>query len=795
MYGKNMLIKQNYTLLLLVILMLTGCEGAAEREVLYMEKAQAYSDEGNYDKMNVELKNVLQINPKNIEARYLLALDAERKQEWRKMFSQLSFVVKENPNHIKAQIGLGKLFLLSAEIDKTNEIIDTVLKISPNNADALTLKAAIALKEDKKDQAMVLLDQAMENSPGHYDASLLQINILASKKKLTEALQVANQGLISNPDKLSLALVKIKILKVLGENQQVEELYKQLIPQHPKKKKLYFNLAKIYLLDKKIDQAETLLIESVKQIPDDSQPKIVLFDFLLAQKGVEQAEKQANQLIQENPENFGFRFAKLMFFKQQPEKIEQELQQIVIDDQLGLAGIKARNSLIKILYAKGEKEQANILIAEILEIDPRNSGALLSRSRFAVVEKKYEAAIADARTVLKSNPDSEDALMIKANAEIQLREIELAQVTLERILEVNPQNIAAVKDLARVKISQNNIVGSIKILENARHNFKDDKQVQVMLIDLYGKSKSWEKAEVIATALLDDPKFKEIGHYKLAQLYVGQDKFKQASQEFLKILEIKPLAMNAIKGAVNSYLALGQLKDAEKLLDSKILVNKENPILLTLRANLYLHQQQGKKAEQIFKKIVILKPKIDTSYSNLASFYLQSKQLDKAIVSYKQGLLVIPDSKKILMQLGVLNTIKGDSKHAIEAYEKLLELEPNNLLVVNNLSALLSDSEDTKLVEKALTIVQTLKGSESPFFLDTYGWVLFRNKQINEAVDILEMAVLKKSGVPEMHYHLGMAYLAADRKLEARSQLEKAVVETARFKDLEIAKAELKKLL
>jgi Tfp pilus assembly protein PilF len=57
---------------LVSFLVLTGCGGSKDREKEYLSRAQTYFDKGNYDKTRVELKNVLQINPKNIDARYSL---------------------------------------------------------------------------------------------------------------------------------------------------------------------------------------------------------------------------------------------------------------------------------------------------------------------------------------------------------------------------------------------------------------------------------------------------------------------------------------------------------------------------------------------------------------------------------------------------------------------------------------------------------------------------------------------------------------------------------------------------
>ena len=56
--------------LLILLATLTACGGAADRKAAYMEKGQALFDAGNYDKARLEFKNVLQIDPKDVPARF-----------------------------------------------------------------------------------------------------------------------------------------------------------------------------------------------------------------------------------------------------------------------------------------------------------------------------------------------------------------------------------------------------------------------------------------------------------------------------------------------------------------------------------------------------------------------------------------------------------------------------------------------------------------------------------------------------------------------------------------------------
>ena len=90
--------------------------------------------------------------------------------------------------------------------------------------------------------------------------------------------------------------------------------------------------------------------------------------------------------------------------------------------------------------------------------------------------------------------------------------------------------------------------------------------------------------------------------------------------------------------------------------------------------------------------------------------------------------------------------------------------------------------------------IAPLKDSEFTPFLDTYGWVNYKNGKTDEALIVLETVIQKEDAIPEMHYHLGMVYIEKGRVEEAKLELEKAVTDDAKYKALETAKAELEKL-
>ncbi|MDH5573431.1 MAG: tetratricopeptide repeat protein, partial [Gammaproteobacteria bacterium] len=71
---------------IIAIMVLVGCGGADERKAAYLEKARISMGIGDLDKARIELKNVLQIDPKNAQAYFLMGDLYDRQKDYAKAF-------------------------------------------------------------------------------------------------------------------------------------------------------------------------------------------------------------------------------------------------------------------------------------------------------------------------------------------------------------------------------------------------------------------------------------------------------------------------------------------------------------------------------------------------------------------------------------------------------------------------------------------------------------------------------------------------------------------------------------
>ena len=159
---------------LVTLALVVGCGDAEQQKAKYLERGKTYFAEENFEKARVEFKNVLQIDPKDIKARYMLAQIQEQKQNFRAAFKNYARVIEQDPAHIEARIRLGRLYLLSDEPKGAMEAADAVLVLQPDNPDALALRDGVLLRQGDSAGVLVTGEAALEIDLGHVAAVSLR---------------------------------------------------------------------------------------------------------------------------------------------------------------------------------------------------------------------------------------------------------------------------------------------------------------------------------------------------------------------------------------------------------------------------------------------------------------------------------------------------------------------------------------------------------------------------------------------------------------------------------------------
>ena len=182
-----------------------------------------------------------------------------------------------------------------------------------------------------------------------------------------------------------------------------------------------------------------------------------------------------------------------------------------------------------------------------------------------------------------------------------------------------------------------------------------------------------------------------------------------------------------------------------------------------------------KEAELFFKELKNnFFNQISVKYELANSFRINNNCL-AAIKIYNQILKERPNDPNVLFYKASCLEKSGKWNEAKKIFFKIIELNKNDAYSLNYLSySMAIRNED---LNKALLFINdALKvDPNNGFFLDTLGWIQFKNKQYDLAIKTLQRAIGIQPNSSEIMDHLGDCYLKVGRIKEAIFEWQRAL--------------------
>jgi tetratricopeptide (TPR) repeat protein len=772
----------NRLILVVAVFALAACGSSADRASSYLEHAQALYDEGDYVKAGLEAKNAAQIEPKNPQVRYLLALLAEKDGNWRQVAGHLLAAIESDPNYVEARVKLGNLYFLGRAYELAAEQSEVLMTLAPDDIRSQLLAARVDFANKEVESAQERVDQALAIDPDNVEAILLSAAIggLDDPEAGLTILNTAIDRLQSNgKDTQLLRNLRVSILESQQHYDEAEAEYKSLIEEFPDEPSYRTRLAMFYARQGRVDDAESMLREIVDQSTDE---KLVaqanLVQFLGQAKSQEEAVEALEVFVEDSPDSIELQLALGRSYESlgRLDEARATYQVVAENDPRSEEGLFARNRLIALRVAEGgaEPDEIQALLDEILEDAPDNVQALLVQAGLKINAGQFDDAIADLRIVLRKQPDSEIGMLTLARTYLRKQDSVLALATYRQLLEQQPANKAAVLEASGIMIRSGDLEDAEEMLRIRLATVPADAESQIRLTDVLIAQKRLDEARVEAEKLRELSPDTGMGDYQSGRIYLAEENYAEAASAFRRAMVVTPVSEPALRGYLDAMVKSEQRPEAVAFLEGHVEQQPEFVVAHLMLAGWYSSNGDKAAAELEFREIIVEYPADARPYLGLAELY--SSDPDKRLDILQQGLEAAPGNVALVLLLG------GDFERleryddAIKVYEEALVSRPDSQIAANNLAALLLDyRSDSASWARALEVAQVLDPSSNPMLADTVGWAYYRNGDYPQAVRYLEQAVATAGEVPVLRYHLGMAYNANENPVGAKQELEKAL--------------------
>lgn len=284
--------------------------------------------------------------------------------------------------------------------------------------------------------------------------------------------------------------------------------------------------------------------------------------------------------------------------------------------------------------------------------------------------------------------------------------------------------------------------------------------------DLWAMSKSEETEGLAYKSYLSGLLAERYGDSEEALAYYSEAKTLDVRSETLRL----KLAVEYIKRGDNES-AVAMLSE----LSTEDNVNVDAYLLLIL-----MHSTQGNEGQasdayiELLERLYALDKKNLKVAESLAQYNIQKNEYNKAIAIYTGVLNHHPTYEDGIYWLGFLYEEQGKRNEAIKSWEKLLLINPEHSNALNSLAYVYA--EENNHLDKAEVMAKKALNQHpnSAAYLDTLGWVYYKQERFEEAKIVIEK-VVEGFKDPVILEHLGDIYDKLDKPDKAKSEWQKAL--------------------
>jgi tetratricopeptide (TPR) repeat protein len=272
---------------------------------------------------------------------------------------------------------------------------------------------------------------------------------------------------------------------------------------------------------------------------------------------------------------------------------------------------------------------------------------------------------------------------------------------------------------------------------------------------------------------------------ELANTYLGQKDVPKAKEQFEAVWAAKDV--RGFLGLQDLNMLQGKADEAVKAVQA--LVN-QNPNVLSYRYSLgnfqiaaaemeHTNPERAKalwtQAGDNYKAILKTTTNSPDLWIRLGLVQRRLGQYDAALASFEQASNADTKNAAAYLNRGMLLEFLGRQKEAGDMYNRVLGVDPENTLALNNLAFLAADQGDN--LDRAMTLAEKAKkrAPNSPDISDTLGYVYYKKNLNSEAVRIFRQLVEEKPENPTFRYHLALALFKQGDKQQAKAEAEKAL--------------------
>ena len=723
--------------------------GGSLTDVQYVDRAQDYLDRGELKAASVELKNALQMNRENAQARLLLgkvqlevgnaaeaekelrraselgvadgavlpllarALLAQGNQEELQALPVANLMTKDQKAEVFAAQGLGDL--AQGEVDAAAGLIDQAVSLDPHSAYAGVAKARLLVAKREYGLARRELDGVLEREAAYAlawsllgDLETVDRNLAQAEAAYTKAAQNRVDNL---NDVLKRVMIRIQQNKYQAAQKDIDVLKKQA-PQHAG---VNYMQGLIHLKDNRLPEARAAFELTLRANNDRHLQAVYYLGVTHLRLGNrQQAEDYGNQLLSAVPGSIPGRklMASIMLGDRKYAAAEELIRPVVASRE---EDVEALNLLAKALFKQDKTDEVIELLEKSVSLQPDSAVAQFRLGAGLLVARKYHGGIDHLEKALEMDPQLQQADVLLVQYYLEQKAFNKALAAAEAYRERHPDSAAPYNLIGRVQLVSGQELGAAKAFTRAREIEPGDPQASHSLATLAAlalRKKAYQEARGYYQDVLEHHE-NDLGTLLKLAVLDGAEKKEQLMLEHLQqAATAHPESVRPKVLLARYYLTRGKPEKVPSLMLE--LSQRQSPAVLEVMALTQLAQQRYPEAKYDLQQLIEQQPHSAQAHFLLARAYAGLGDRAGLRRELERATELAPRYFAARLALARLLLLEGEKEKASEQLAVLNELAPDHTDVLGLRAALARVQGDQETASALLEdVFETSPGTAS----------------------------------------------------------------------------------
>lgn len=291
--------------------------------------------------------------------------------------------------------------------------------------------------------------------------------------------------------------------------------------------------------------------------------------------------------------------------------------------------------------------------------------------------KKAESLYSQLCTIDNTN---EEIWLLHAVAAAEAGMLQTALTSASRAIELDNTYVEAYLTKAHLLQRNGDLEEALQTALKAVEKDDEYTEAWLFLTGVAGQLHRYQESETWARKVIKLMPENIEAYINMANAQYEQEKFSEAEESYSFVLQKQSNHQQALLGKARILTAQKQYNESINLVEKILAPTPNNIDALTCLAANYMGMEKVDNAIETYKKIIDIDTANEAAFLSLARLYLDNNNLTESSHILLTAREQIPESVDILFALAQVYLEIGVPDSAIECYETIQDIEPDNLI-------------------------------------------------------------------------------------------------------------------